>query len=396
VTHEVSTGVAAFVALLGVALLLSIAAERIRIPPAVMLVAVGAVVGSVWHVGPPFAFGPTVFFVFLPPLIFEAAWNIDLRLLQAQAARVAFLAVPGTLLCAFAVAGAVTMAGALPLASALLLGATISATDPVAVVAVFRHANVPAAIKTLVEAESLSNDGVAVVLYGLALAAAGGGSVAWLPAIGVGLVQIAGGMLVGALCAVPIWALLRGTRAPEYEVTATVALAYVAYLAADRLALSGIFATASAAVMLRALLHRRANLLNRDDVDRFWNSSAAIANAAVFLATGLLIDVPRAMHEPALVAATIVAVLLSRALLSLAAGPSRATRVTVFLAGMRSALPLALALALPAVLPHRSQIVDAVFATVLVTLVLQGASLEPVVTRLYGRATATDDRRSTP
>lgn len=384
-SQDVSAGVAAFVALLAFAVLVSIAAERARIPAAVLLVGVGAVFGSVWHVKPPFQFGPAVFFVFLPPLIFEAAWSIDLAALRACVLRVGLLALPGTVVSALVVAAVVVATDKLPFGSALLLGAMISATDPVAVVAVFRHAAVPTRIKTLVEAESLSNDGVAVVLYGIALALVQGTSVSWPAAVGHGIVEIAGGIVVGAACAVPLWLVLRMTRSSEYEVTTTIVLAYIAYLLADHLTFSGIFATASAAVALRALLQPGMNMHNRDIVDEFWRSGAYIANAAVFLATGLLINIPRALHEPVLVAVVVAAVLVARVALSFAAGDDRASRITVFLAGMRGALPLALALALPQNLPFRAEMIDGVFAVVLFTLVFQGSLLEPVVSRLYGK-----------
>lgn len=383
-TQEVSAGVAAFVALLGVALVISIAADRAHIPGAVLLVAAGAIAGSVWHINPPFEFGPVLLFVFLPPLVFEAGWHIDRELLRKLAARVTILAIPGTLLTAFAVAGALSITHALPFGPALLLGAMISATDPVAVIAVFRTAAVPAPIRTLVEAESLANDGVAVVLYGLALASVSGGDTSWLAAVGHGALEIAGGIVVGAVCAVPLWLIIRGATTPELEVTATIALAYISYLAADRVSCSGIFATAAAAITLRGLLRRRAFMQNRSEVDAFWNTCAYVANATVFLATGLLIDVPRSLHEPLLVAAAIAALIVSRLVLCSIAANDRAGRVTVFLAGMRGALPLALALALPATIPYRPEIVDGVFATVLVTLVLQGVSLGPIVQRLYG------------
>jgi CPA1 family monovalent cation:H+ antiporter len=386
--EQVSSGVAGFVALLTFAVIVSITAERLAVPSAVLLVAVGATFGSLWHVRPPFAFGPSLFFVFLPPLIFEGAWSLDLRALRCVWQRVTLLAVPGTIVSAVVIAVALQAVGALPFGAALLLGAIISATDPVAVIAVFRQAAVPATVKTLVEAESLSNDGIAVVLYAIALSLARGVHVNWPFAIGHGVVEIVGGVLFGAACALPLWLILRTTRSSEYEVTTTIVLAYLAYLLADHFRLSGIFATAAAAVTLRALLRRASHMNHRDVVDEFWRSGAYIANAAVFLATGLLIDVPRALHTPLLVAVVIGAALLSRAALSLAAGRDGAARVTIFLAGMRGALPLALAFGLPANLEYRATIIDGVFAVVLFTLVLQGASLEPIVTRLYGRADA--------
>lgn len=386
-TDSVASSVAAFVALLASGLTVSIAAQRVRVPRAVLLVVVGAIFGSVWHIAPPFSFGPALLVVFLPPLIFEAAWNIDLVEIRRAAGTIVTLALPGTLFSAFAIAGALSAVRALDFPVALLFGAIVSATDPVAVVAVFRNVGAPARLKAIVEAESLANDGVAVVLYGIALALLGGSAVAWYTGALQLILSIGGGIFVGTLCAIPSWLALRLIALAEYEVAGTVALAYVAYLIADRLGVSGIFATTAAAIVLRALLVRRANLNNRKDVDVFWNATAFIANAVVFLATGLLIDLPRAVHEPLLVITAVVATIGSRMALAFVAASDRAGRTTFVLSGMRGALPLALALALPQALPHRAEIIDGVFAVVLVTLVVQGAPLEAVVRRFYGPLT---------
>ncbi|MGD1066192.1 MAG: cation:proton antiporter [Vulcanimicrobiaceae bacterium] len=380
--------VAAFVALLAAALVLSIAAERVRVPAAVLLVVAGAVAGSVWHVHAPFAFGPALLFVFLPPLIFEAAWTIDLDELRAHAARIALLAFPGTLLTAFAIAGALALAHLLPFGTALVFGAIIAATDPVAVIAVFRRAGVPAGVRTLIEAESIANDGVAVVLYAVALTLALGGTVSGVAALAHGVVAVVGGVVIGVGVALVVGLILRTTGDADHEVAATFALAYAAYLAADRLGWSGIFATAASAVALRALLHRRSQLIvNAETVDRCWNAAAFVANAAVFITTGLVIDLARVFDEPLLIVTAVVVVLAARALLALAVARDRASAATIFLAGMRGGLPLALALSLPAQVPSRPILIDAVFATVLATLVLQGLPLAPVVRRLYGPPT---------
>jgi len=383
--NAIAIGVQSFAALLAAAVIVSIAAERIRIPPAVALVAVGAIVGSAMHVRPLFAFGPTLLFVFLPPLIFEAAWNIDLASLRRCLARVAVLAFPGTVITASLIAFVLAHFGALPLGSALLFGAMVSATDPVAVVAVFRRVAVPSDVRTIVEAESLANDGVAVVLFRVALMLALGGGLDVLGSIGRGALAVAGGTAIGVAAALVVSFVLRATRSAEYEVTATIALAYAAYLAADAASCSGIFATAASAIALRAMLHRRAGIMTHgDDVDAFWNAAAYVVNALVFLSTGLRIDLPRITHEPLLIVTALVVITASRVLLALSAARQRAARITVFLAGMRGALPLALALSLPDRVANRAEILDAVFATVIVTLVVQGIPLEFVVKRLYG------------
>jgi CPA1 family monovalent cation:H+ antiporter len=383
-TSGLVLGVDTFVALLAAALLLSIVAERAGVPGAVLLVAAGMIGGSIWHVRPPFQFSEALLFIFLPPLIFEAAWNVHLDVLRQTWKQIVLLAFPGTLVVAFAIAGGITALGSMPFATALLYGAMVAATDPVAVIAVFRRFPVPEHVKIIVEAESICNDGVALVLYTTALTMATGGSVNAASAVGHGALEVAGGIAIGSAFAYAAWWLLQATAAPEYEVTMTVALAYIAYLAADHLGLSGIFACASAGVMLRALQRRNDRVIkNVDAVDHFWNATAFIANAVVFIGTGLLIDFPRITREPALILPAIAIVFVSRAVLVTAVFRDLRARLTAFLAGMRGALPLALALALPNTVAHRAEIVDAVFATVFVTLVLQGLPLQPVISRLY-------------
>lgn len=378
--NAIASNVGGFVALLGAGVLIAILAERIRVPAAVALVAAGAFVQR----DPPFAFGDALLFVFLPPLIFEAAWNLDVDVLRRVAWRVAALAIPGTLATAFVVAFALTWLQALPFAPALLFGAIVAATDPVAVVSAFRRVTVPADLRTLVEAESLSNDGVALVLFGFAAALAGGEAVSVGADVLRGIFEVTGGVAIGALAGIVCAVVLRTTDAAEYEVTITIVLAYVAYLAAMAAHCSGIFATASGAIALRAAIARIPSLVrNTEAVEHVWSAGAFIANAAVFLATGLLIRPDRIAHEPGLVLASVAIVMLARVGLALVAARDRAGRITVFLAGMRGALPLALALSLPDALPFRPQIIDATFAVVLFTIVVQGAPLEFVLARLY-------------
>ncbi len=376
----VASGVGGFIALLGAAVVIAILAQRVRVPAAVALVAVGAFV----QLPPPFVFGDTLLFVFLPPLIFEAAWNLDPAALQRTAWRIAALAVPGTLLTAFAIAGGLLAFGVLPFNEALLFGAIVAATDPVAVVSAFRNVPVPLDLKTLVEGESLANDGVALVLFGFAVTLATGGATSIGGDVLAGIVDVAGGSLIGVVAALVCAAVLRATDAAEYEVTITIVLAYGSYVVASALGWSGIFATAAGAIALRVALARLpTSIENAEEVDRVWSAVAFMANAAVFLATGLLIQPQRIAHEPVLVFAAVGLVWVARAVLAMAAMRDRAGQITVFLAGMRGALPLALALSLPASLVLRPQIIDATFAVVLFTIIVQGVPLETILARLY-------------
>jgi monovalent cation:H+ antiporter, CPA1 family len=383
---EFAHGVGAFVALIGAALLIAILAERVRIPAAVAMVAVAAFV----HIPPPFAFGDTLLFVFLPPLIFEAAWNLDLDALRRTAWRIALLAIPGTLATAAIVAAGAMLGGGFSFGAALLFGAIVAATDPVAVVAAFRRVRVPTDLRTLIEGESLFNDGVALILFGFALTIASGQPSTVGADILLGVVESVGGAAIGIIAGILCAGVLRVTDAAEYEVTVTIVLAYLSYVGATELHASGIFATIGGAIALRAMLRRAPHTItNAEDVDRVWNALAFVANAAVFTATGLVIEPSRILHEPGLVAGAIVAVLVARIALAVLATRSPASRATMFLAGMRGALPLALALSLPDTLSFRPQIIDATFAVVLFTIVVQGAPLEIILARFYGDARGT-------
>jgi CPA1 family monovalent cation:H+ antiporter len=391
--HEVSgiaLGTTVFVELLGAAVIVAIVAERIRLPAAVALVGFGAILSSSAPIGLPFTFGPALLFVFLPPLIFEAAWNLDGSALRRMAWSIAVLAIPGVLLTTGVIALGLSLTGQLPLVAAFMFGTIVSATDPVSVIAIFRRLNVPVDLVTLVEGESIANDGVAIGLYGIALAFAQSPvtvdpwGATWQAVLGV-----AGGIAIGAAAAPIVGLAIRGARDRTVELTATIVLAFGAYGIASSLGMSGVFASAAAGVTLRAMRGFVLTAQAPEEIDRFWEVIAFVANAVVFLSTGLLLQIPRLLHEPLLVLTAIAVVVASRAMLAFGVLPvlgvgvlDRGWRATAFFAGMRGALSLALALGLPPAFPQRDHIVDATYAIVLVTLVLQGATIESFLKRL--------------
>lgn len=380
--HDLAWTTGALIAYLGLALLVAVTAERMHVPGPVGLVLAGAVFGAIHPVKLPFSFGETLLIVFLPPLIFEAAWNIDISLLSKTIGRVTFLAIPGVLFTAALVGGAIALTGQLPFAQAFVVGAIVAATDPVAVIAIFRRLQVPGELQMIVEGESIANDGVAIVLVSTAVAFAAGTPVDVWGAIGHGALAIGGGVAVG-IAAGLLFAFLMGrvSDSPS-EIAATIVVAYLSYLIADALGLSGVFATAGAGVTLRAVLRIRPFTRDAEAVDAFWATIAFVANAFVFIATGLVLQLPRLTHEPVLVIAAIAAVVIARVVLALVTVRPWPWRATLVLAGMRGGLGLALALALPDDLPGRPQIIDAVFGVVFFTLVAQGFALEPVLRRM--------------
>jgi len=333
-----------------------------------------------------YALGYATLYVFLPALLFEAAWNLNYRAILRQWLAIATLAGPGVLLTAALVAGALSIAR-VPFAPALLAGAILCATDPIAVVAVFRRLKVPKTLATLVECESLFNDAVAVALYRAALATLAIGTVTAATITLVVLDTIwsaAGGVAFGILLAFAVARVLRRRDDPRLQIAATIVCAYGTYLAADHLRLSGIFATIAFGVALRYFERAWITLSIADDVNRFWDVAALLANVLVFFMVGAGLQIGRVIAEPLFTLACIIAIAVARVVVAGMLLPFPYPREwidVVRVAGMRGGLSLALALALPAWVPYREAIVDATFAVTLATLAAGSFTIVPVVRR---------------
>jgi CPA1 family monovalent cation:H+ antiporter len=360
-------------------------------PVPIALVIFGVVAGAMTPGGLHFALGPGILAIFLPALIFEASWDGDAAELRRTAVPIAVLAVPGVLVTTAIVAGACVATHVLPWRSALVLGAIVSATDPVAVLALFRRLRLQPGVVTIVEGESIANDGVAVVLAQALAAFALAGSFAGGPlgAAASILAGSCGGVLVGAGIALAMGLVLRAWSGTPGRIVGTIAVAYAAYMAASALGASGIFATAAAGVTLRAVVRVAPSSAQARTIDRVWDAIAFGANAIVFLLVGLSLRLDRVFGEPLLLVAVTAAVVCARALLAYLLVPLRgltdtplAWRHVIALAGLRGGLSLALALGLPAAMPSRDSVVAAVFAVVFLTLVVQGSVLTPILRRL--------------
>ncbi len=381
--------VAVAVGLLLVAYLFAQVASHAGLPPAAAIVLVGIAAAGMLPPTLQYSLTPGVLALFLPALIFEGAWDIDASALRRVAVAIALLAVPGVVLTALAIAAAGKLAG-LTLAAALALGAILSATDPVAVLALFRTLSVPVDLLTIVEGESIANDGVAVVLLQgvMTFASSAGVPGVWRELGTLAYVSLAG-VLTGVAVAALGTPLLRRWQTPWVGIVTTLAVAYGSYGLASAIGASGIFASAAAGIALPAFALEKGE---RRAVERFWDGTALVANGFVFLLVGLSLKLERIFHEPLLLLATLAAVVLVRGVLAHVLVPlagklvkARGWQHAIALAGVRGGLSLALALGLPYDFPNRAQIIDAVFAVVFTTLVVQGWLLAPLLRRVLAR-----------
>ena len=371
----------------------AIGARLLKIPYVVGLVVAGVAIGMSGH-PVAIAFTPRLVMLFFPPLLFAGAWEMDLTLLRRRWVPISLLATVGVAIGIAATYVLLAFGAHIDGRVALVFGVVVAATDPVAVIALLRDLKVDRSLATIVEGESIFNDGVAVVAFQtIALGIAGGaGAIAFHPvdaALSFGEMT-AGGALVGIATGMMAPLLLRPATNWLLEILITVVVAYGSYILAESLHLSGLVAVIVSGLSC-SVIRSSAPPQVTQAVDRFWEFAAFIANCALFILVGLAIDVRSLAAFGQQISWAVLAVVVARmvtiyglAPLSAAAGSPvpRSWQHIVALAGLRGALSMALVLSLPEDFQYRGQLIAMVYAVVLFTLIVAGISLRPALNAL--------------
>lgn len=376
------------------AALVGLAARRLRLPYTVGLVLTGIALAFL-HVDTGLALTRNLIFnALLPPLLFEAALSLPWNELRRNALPILLLATAGVVISALVVAFGLSALAGWDFRYALVFGVLIAATDPVAVIALFKETRVTGRLRILVESESLLNDGVAAVLFVIAISLASAPAGASLGVGFVGkelLITVVGGIVVGLLAGIITTLLIGRTQDHLIETTLTTVAAYGSFLLAEHLHASGVLATVAAGLvignvgLLKSAEENPWTERGREAVLAFWEFIAFIVNSLIFLLIGLrLAKIPfHALGIGALVLA-IALTLLGRAaaVYPLCAILSH-TRARISLpfqhvllwGGLRGALGLALAISLPRDMPYRDAIVIAAFGVVAFSVIVQGMTM---------------------
>jgi monovalent cation:H+ antiporter, CPA1 family len=393
----ISPAIELFVGLLLLAVMVAIAARPLRLPYTVALVIAGLLTGIGANAAgvPTIAVPPDlVLLVLLPGLVFEAAYRIRIAELRRWFGGLALLAVPGVVISAAVVALVLSVATGLRPDLAFIVGAMLSATDPAAVVATFKRLRVPNALATIVDGESLLNDGTGLVLFAIAVGAVYAPvspPEAIVSFIATGVISVAIGLGTGFLAS-RVMGLVDDHL---IELTASVVLAYGSYVLADHFGFSGVIATVTAAVILGNFgPGRTVSESGVDAIDTVWEFLAYLLTAVVFLLVGLAIPPARLVESLGPILWGIVGILVGRAIVIylLLGGASRLWRRpgleqpvapgwlhVMFWAGLRGAVAVAMALALPADIPQRALLQEITFGVVLFTLIVQGTTIGRVI-----------------
>ena len=359
-------------------------ADRAAIPYPIVLVVLGLAVGLVPGL-PALELDPdVVFLVFLPPLLFAAGWRASPRELRSEKRALAALAV-GLVLVTMAAVAVVAHAivPGMSWAAAFVLGAIVAPTDPVSATATFSRIGVPARVRLLVEGEAMINDGAALVAYRVALAAAIDGTFSPGHAALDFVVAAAGGVAVGLVVGWASTEIVRRQEDVALTIFVTLLTAYAAYIVGEELHVSGVLSGVAAGIYAGWKAPEAFSAEMRLTGTAFWRVMTLGLEALLFVLLGLqapqvadAIDIAPLALQAVAVALVVVGVRMAWALLPpVDAGDTVKERIAVGWSGMRGAISLAAALAVPAVVDERPQILLITFGVIAVTLLGQGLTL---------------------
>ena len=402
--------------LIAACVILTVLARRLRLPEAGALIVGGLALALVPGM-PAIELDPDLVLVlFLPPLLLLSAYMTDWRSFRADLRIIAQLAIGAVVFTTFVVGWTAHLVlPALPLAACFALGAIVSPPDSVAAKAVLSGLGLPTRVVTLLEGESLLNDATGLVLYRLAVVAALTGAFSGAGAVGSFALLTVGGVAIGVACGYGANALIARYLDGELGVAASFLTAWGSYILGERLGVSGVLATVACGIVMGWKQHASIDAEQRFRSRAVWEVISFVLESLIFILIGLSLrsvlgrmDVGAIMSRQTLlpVAAVVAAVIVSRFLWIvpvtygvrlLAPGlrrrdPYPPLRIPLVMswAGMRGVVSLAAALALPSVFPGRDFILLATFAVILVTVIVQGATLGPLIRWLrFDRAPAT-------
>jgi len=366
-------------------------ARRLRIPYTVALVAVGLLLGATDVMPAPHLTKDLLYSTLLPGLLFEAAYHLDARDFWRNKSAILTLAIPGVVI-AICVTTPLLAITFMAWPAALVFAALIAATDPIAVVALFRVVGAPRRLSVIVDGESLVNDGTAVVFYTIAVGvAAGSTTTVWSAA--TDFIRVVGlGVAVGLALGFTVSTIIKRIDDPLVEITLTTLAAYGSFIVAEQIHASGVLATVTAGMLCGSYgAPRGMSPATRVAVESFWQYIAFALNSVVFLLIGLDVRIGQLLASwQAIGVAYVIAMAVRAMVVYLTLAILRRTRerlewrwgLVLTWGGLRGALSMVLALALVESFPDRLVVVRVTFGVVVLSILVNGLTVTPLVRAL--------------
>lgn len=411
--NELAIRIFLLIGFMAVAVGCSVLFKKLRFPYTIGLVVIGFLFGLIAikfnysNISELSLTPEIILYIILPTLIYDAAINMDIKALQKNIIPILILAVFGVLMSAGIIAGILSTFTVMSISAALLFGALISATDPVAVIALFSEVGAPRRLITLVDGESIFNDATAIVLFTIVLssihAKVSTVSSLFLNSIYEFLIVLVGGLLIGAVVGVLGGLILRAQRDNNIlHITISLIMAYISFITADLLHVSGVMSTLTAGIIVTLLSSDVMQHDNHYYMENFWHYFSFVANSFVFLLLGLTeansFNNPQQFFESLkMLIIVIPAVTIARAGVIYILVPiynliNKKNRISfpyqtiLFWGGLRGAVPVALVLAIPMDFPGKDIIVHITLGYILFTLLVQGTTVKWVMDKLNIKA----------
>ncbi|RLG22307.1 Na+/H+ antiporter [Methanosarcinales archaeon] len=374
----------------------------IRIQYIAALVIVGAILGLTPIFGGIEVRADIIYYVFLPLILFEGGLAIHIRHFRETVDVMLILAFPGLIVAMILVGYCVHILFDLPLLIGMLLGAIVMPTDPVSVIATFKKLGAPPRLTTIIEGESVLNDGAGIVAFGVVMGLIAAGEVN-IPHAAIDFVRVsAGGAIVGILMGYVGTRILQYVDDHIFEVTITIIIAFATFLLAEHFHVSGIIAVVFAGLIVGNYGERYMAPPTRLTVSNFWEVVVFIVNAFIFLLIGIELTVGSFLEVGILnLVAFIFLVLAARGLIVYCTGifyrlikrpiPMSWQHVLVW-GGLHATVPLALVLSVPKDMPERELLLTLTLAVVFFSLLVQGMSMDKFARKL-GLIGLTEERR---
>jgi CPA1 family monovalent cation:H+ antiporter len=390
-------------ALLLVAALIEPLAKKIHLPFSIILVVIGFIgseiavkqlgidTGIRWD-----NFGTIIFYFILPILIFQAALEIDIKLLWENIIPIGLLALPLMLVSAMVIAACVYYgidhASGFPWMAAFITGALLSATDPAAVLALLKNANAPERLSMLLEGESLFNDATAVVMFSILIAIATGSQATGSPEeVLLRFVTVFfGGLTVGVLGGFVAGLMIKAIHGSYVFPLVSIVCVYATFLIAeDLLHFSGVMAVLASGLMVGVFSRK----YKTEMTEMFWDFLAYIAEAMIFLLAGITIILSMFADRWLAIVIGIISILVARIIMIFGTFPilkilpgidavPLKQQVVLAWGGVRGTVTLALALSLPLTLDYWYTIQSIAYGVVLFTLFVQATTIGPLIRKL--------------
>ena len=391
--------------LLTVSMMAAAICNYIPVPYTVFLVILGMFLGSLARqdIGLNFLLDfqltpDLVLYLFLPVLIFESAINLDARSLMKDIAPILVLAIPALVISTTIVGLGLWFIEDFNIIYALIFGALISATDPVAVISLFKELGAPHRLTVLVEGESLLNDATAIVLFNILLGISIWGQFGvfdFYVAVAEFLKVFFGGLGVGIIIGIVTSELLNRIHANiSGYLIMSIVVAYSSFAISEHIMhLSGVMAVVSSAITLGLLGANRIPQREKETVDETWDILALVCNSLLFLLVGLSVDVSLLFSHLDTIFVAIVLVLVARAAGIYTLVPSAVSifklpnismreKHIMWWGGLKGGLAIAIVLSIPTTMPGRETLIYVTLGVVIFSLLVNASTVRPLMRKL--------------